>query len=255
MAKKDAASEKAAPAWLLEDFKNDAPRSRQKPKALPKRPVAASPTTKAPKQPKNSPVVSVDEVHQADAIVTSTPAADVKAPAITVDADRGGVRKAWGIYRSHSMSVAICAFARTGLPEETIQAMMGLTNTQFHNWMASDPNFARDYMTCRATWENAAMSRIAEIADAKLDWKAWACLLEKNNPNRWGANASPASSVEVPSEGSVPVNLDPAYTTARLEELVIKAKAALVAQGHDPEAMQPITIESTTASDDDDHKP
>ena len=260
LAKKDAATDKAAPAWLLEDFKKDG-RGRPKRKPLSERKAAAEPSLRAPKQSKEAPQVQIDKPSrfkaaqdaslQPDQLITNAPTSmDIKAPSITVDADRGRVRKAWGAYRSASAATAMCAFARTGLPEETIQAMLGITNSQFHNWLSSDPELAKDYLTCRATWENAALSRIQEIADAKMDWKAYAYLLEKINPTRWGANAAPASTVDVPSEGAIPVNLDPAHTTARLEELVLKAKAALVAQGHDPAAAQPISIDITAEEEE-----
>ena len=261
MAKKDAAKEKAAPLdWLLEDLKKDSSgRPRHKPG--PKRPAAAEPSIKAPKQSKEAPQVKVDKPSrfkaaqeaslQPDQIITNAPVSmDVKAPSITVDADRGRVRRQWGTYKSASMATAICAFARTGLPEETIYQMMGLTPNQFHNWMEADPELARDYLTCRATFENAAMARIAEIADMKGQWQAWAYLLEKIAPNRWGANASSSSTVETPVAGATPDNLDPAHTTARLEELVLKAKAALVAQGHDPAAAQPISINITAEEEE-----
>lgn len=258
MSKKDEAKSKGPPDWLLEDFAKDGA-GRPKRKPGPKRPAAAEPTVKAPKQPKDAPQVKVDKPSrfkaaqeaslQPDQLITNA-APDVKAPSIVVDADRGRVRKSWGALRSHSMSVAICAFARTGLPEETIQAMLGITNSQFHNWMAADPELARDYLTCRATWENAVMSRISEIADQKMDWRGHAYLLEKINPTRWGANAAPASTVDVPVEGAIPVNLDPSFTVARLDELVAKAKAALVAQGHDPAAAQPISIDITTEEEE-----
>lgn len=233
MPKKD--KDAPPPGWLLDDFAQGTEGRRPKrAKPLKKRSVAAEPTIVEPDQ-----LITKKQVAPPNG-------PDIKAPAITVDADRGRIRTAWGKYRSDSMATAICAFARTGLPDETIQAMMGITSTQFHNWMSADPDFARDYMACRGTWENAAMTRIAEIADARMDWKAWAWLMEKNNPSRWGPNATPATSVEVPMEGAIPVNLDPVHVTTRLEELVAKAKAAIVAAGHDPEAVGPITIETTT---------
>lgn len=232
MAKKPK-DESPPPAWLLDDAK----RSRRAPK--PKKPLKERPT--AARDP--------EIVHEPDQLIGhGVNAPPVESPDLVVNADRGSIRKAWGRYKSDSMATAIIAFHRAGVPEESIQAMVGITASQYHNWCAADPEFARNVVAARATWEHMAVSRITEIADQKYDWKAWAWLLEKANPNRWGPNATAASTVEAPQEGAVPVNLDPVHTTKRLEELVMKAKAAIVAAGEDPEAVGPISID--TSSDD-----
>lgn len=230
MAKKPK-DESPPPAWLLDDAK----RSRRAPK--PKKPLKDRPT--AAKDP--------EIVHEPDQLIGGkVDAPAVESPDLVVNADRGAIRKAWGRYKSESMATAIIAFHRAGVPEESIQAMVGITASQYHNWCAADPEFARNVVAARATWEHMAVSRITEIADQKYDWKAWAWLLEKANPSRWGPNATPASTVDAPSEGAVPVNLDPVHTTKRLEELVMKAKAAIVAAGEDPEAVGPIAIDTSS---------
>lgn len=222
-----------APPWLLEDLKKSRGPARQKK------------PTKGHKPAPDLPEV----VHQPDQLIgRDLDAPSVSAPEVVVNADRGAIRKAWGRYKSDSMATAIIAFHRAGVPEESIQAMVGITNTQYHNWIAADPEFARDVLAARAVWEHAMMNKIAEIAESKYDWKGFAYLLERMNPNRWGPNATAASTVEAPQEGSVPVNLDPVHTTKRLEELVMKAKAAIVAAGEDPESVGPIAID--TSSDD-----
>lgn len=115
MAKKTK-DESPPPAWLVEDSK----RSRRAPK--PK------------KELKNRPAAAKDPVvHEPDQLIGKVSAPPVEAPELTINADKGTIRRQWGRYKSESMATAIVAFHRAGVPEESIQAMVGITATQYHN--------------------------------------------------------------------------------------------------------------------------
>lgn len=219
--------ENPPPAWLVEDYKNSPVdiRGRMKRHQEARR---ARLEYQFHKDEHDGPAKRHDKPD--DAKVPERAVAEFMTPTMTWNHDKM-VKTAYGKSRSDAQRAAICAYARSGVPEAVIIQLVGTTVRALQQWFRQDPDFRRDYNRCRGAWANSAVAMVLEIAQNKQDWKAIQWLLEKTAPG-FGPNDTYAS-LPTPDlgedEGAVPLQSNPALVIDRLQQLADKARANMAA--------------------------
>ncbi len=121
----------------------------------------------------------------------------------------------------------IVNFLRAGAFIETAAAAAGITKKTFYTWLKRGARaetgqlrqFSDDVAAAQATFEVMASAGIAGVAQ-EGNWQAWAWLLERKFPQRWGKR------LEVSGAGGGPIDIRfKGAARAKLEAAIAAAEA------------------------------
>ena len=76
---------------------------------------------------------------------------------------------------------------REGLSQAASISQAGIAKTTFYNWLKTDEQFKADVEAAEDFAEAVQIAQIKSLGEAKLDWRAYAWLLERRFPDRWSA--------------------------------------------------------------------
>ena len=76
---------------------------------------------------------------------------------------------------------------REGLSQAASISQAGIAKTTFYNWLKEDEQFKADVESAEDFAEAVQIAQIKALGEAKMDWRAYAWLLERRFPDRWSA--------------------------------------------------------------------
>jgi hypothetical protein len=76
---------------------------------------------------------------------------------------------------------------REGLSQAASISQAGICKTTFYNWLKTDEQFKADVEAAEDFAEAVQIAQIKALGEAKMDWRAYAWLLERRFPDRWSA--------------------------------------------------------------------
>ena len=76
---------------------------------------------------------------------------------------------------------------REGLSQAASISQAGIAKTTFYNWLKDDEQFKADVEAAEDFAEAVQIAQIKALGEAKMDWRAYAWLLERRFPDRWSA--------------------------------------------------------------------
>lgn len=88
--------------------------------------------------------------------------------------------------RTPQARAAILAALRLGVPMKLAASAGGYSESGFHTWLRSDPEFREQTKQARAQFVAEALQRIATAAEEPRNWTAAAWMLERRFPDLFG---------------------------------------------------------------------
>lgn len=76
---------------------------------------------------------------------------------------------------------------RQGMSQSAAISQSGIGKTTFYNWLKDDEQFKADVESAEDFAEAVQIAQIKALGEAKMDWRAYAWLLERRFPDRWSA--------------------------------------------------------------------
>tara|TARA_R100000742_G_C4267482_1_gene85681 strand:+ start:65 stop:475 length:411 start_codon:yes stop_codon:yes gene_type:complete len=76
---------------------------------------------------------------------------------------------------------------RQGMSQAAAISQSGIGKTTFYNWLKTDDEFKTDVESAEDFAEAVQIAQIKALGEAKMDWRAYAWLLERRFPDRWSA--------------------------------------------------------------------
>ena len=76
---------------------------------------------------------------------------------------------------------------RQGMSQAAAISQSGIGKTTFYNWLKDDEQFKADVESAEDFAEAVQIAQIKALGEAKMDWRAYAWLLERRFPDRWSA--------------------------------------------------------------------
>ena len=76
---------------------------------------------------------------------------------------------------------------RHGMSQAAAISQSGIGKTTFYNWLKTDDEFKTDVESAEDFAEAVQIAQIKALGEAKMDWRAYAWLLERRFPDRWSA--------------------------------------------------------------------
>lgn len=76
---------------------------------------------------------------------------------------------------------------RQGMSQAAAISQSGIGKTTFYNWLKTDDQFKTDVESAEDFAEAVQIAQIKALGEAKMDWRAYAWLLERRFPDRWSA--------------------------------------------------------------------
>ena len=85
---------------------------------------------------------------------------------------------------------------------EAAVLLAGITTSTYYRWLESDEKFSEEIAQAHRFFEAIAISRIKQAATDRMDWKAWAWMLEKRYPDDYGKRQELQVKTESSSDGT-----------------------------------------------------
>jgi transposase len=76
---------------------------------------------------------------------------------------------------------------RQGMSQASAITQAGIAKTTFYKWLKEDEQFKTEVETAEDFAEAVQIAQIKALGEAKMDWRAYAWLLERRFPDRWSA--------------------------------------------------------------------
>jgi hypothetical protein len=76
---------------------------------------------------------------------------------------------------------------RQGMSQASAITQAGIAKTTFYKWLKEDEQFKVEVETAEDFAEAVQIAQIKALGEAKMDWRAYAWLLERRFPDRWSA--------------------------------------------------------------------
>lgn len=76
---------------------------------------------------------------------------------------------------------------RQGMSQASAITQAGIAKTTFYRWLKEDEQFKTEVETAEDFAEAVQIAQIKALGEAKMDWRAYAWLLERRFPDRWSA--------------------------------------------------------------------
>jgi len=76
---------------------------------------------------------------------------------------------------------------RQGMSQASAITQAGIAKTTFYTWLKEDEQFKTEVETAEDFAEAVQIAQIKALGEAKMDWRAYAWLLERRFPERWSA--------------------------------------------------------------------
>lgn len=76
---------------------------------------------------------------------------------------------------------------RQGMSQASAITQAGIAKTTFYKWLKEDEQFKTEVETAEDFAEAVQIAQIKALGEAKMDWRAYAWLLERRFPERWSA--------------------------------------------------------------------
>jgi transposase len=81
----------------------------------------------------------------------------------------------------------LLANLREGMSQASAISQAGICKATFYAWIKQDEDFKREVETAEDFAEAVQIAQIKALGEAKMDWRAYAWLLERRFPDRWSA--------------------------------------------------------------------
>ena len=94
---------------------------------------------------------------------------------------------------------------KTGMTIEASAVLAGVCRTTYYNYRDRDPKFAEEADQASRWAEAICLERIKQAAMDRMDWKAWAWILEKRFPDDYGKRQELQVKTETSSDGTAEV--------------------------------------------------
>ena len=94
---------------------------------------------------------------------------------------------------------------KTGMTIEASALLAGVCRTTYYNYRDRDPKFAEEADQASRWAEAICLERIKQAAMDRMDWKAWAWILEKRFPDDYGKRQELQVKTESSSDGTAEV--------------------------------------------------
>ena len=94
---------------------------------------------------------------------------------------------------------------KTGMTIEASAVLAGVCRTTYYNYRDRDPKFAEEADQASRWAEAICLERIKQAAMDRMDWKAWAWILEKRFPDDYGKRQELQVKTESSSDGTAEV--------------------------------------------------
>ena len=99
----------------------------------------------------------------------------------------------------------IIANLKEGMTVEAAVLLAGITTSTYYRWLESDEKFSEEIAQAHRYFEAIAIARIKQAATDRMDWKAWAWMLEKRYPDDYGKRQELQVTTESSSDGTAEV--------------------------------------------------
>ena len=76
---------------------------------------------------------------------------------------------------------------RQGMSQAAAISQSGIGKTTFYSWLKDDEQFKADVESAEDFAEAVQIAQIKALGESKMDWRAYAWLLERRFPDRWSA--------------------------------------------------------------------
>ena len=76
---------------------------------------------------------------------------------------------------------------RQGMSHSAAITQSGICKATFYKWLKTDEQFKADVEAAEDFAEAVQIAQIKALGEAKMDWRAYAWLLERRFPDRWSA--------------------------------------------------------------------
>lgn len=94
---------------------------------------------------------------------------------------------------------------RTGMTIEAAALLAGVCRSTYYNYRENDPKFAEEADQASRFAEAVCLERIKQAAMDKMDWRAWAWILEKRFPDDYGKRQELQVNTTSSSDGTAEV--------------------------------------------------
>ena len=88
---------------------------------------------------------------------------------------------------------------------EAAVVLAGISTSTYYRWLGADEKFSEEVDGANRYFEAIAISRIKQAAMDRMDWKAWAWMLEKRYPDDYGKRQELQVKTESSSDGTAEV--------------------------------------------------
>ena len=94
---------------------------------------------------------------------------------------------------------------KTGMTIEAAVTLAGITSSTYYRWLDADEKWAEECKGAVRFAEAICLERIKQAAMDRMDWKAWAWILEKRFPEDYGKRQELQVNTSSSSDGTAEV--------------------------------------------------